>query len=103
MSESNWYGNDWPVEYDEHGNPTRVRMDLVYLSLLVNELDSTGVVDEVKPVELFWEAWRPRAILLDVGGFDEDPPPLPPDKENAFLEKLAELECKIRIPYSPEY
>ncbi len=102
MSESNWYDNEWPVEYDEQGNPVRVRMDLVYLSLLVKELDSTGVVDEVKPVELFWEAWRPRAILLDVGGFDEDPPPLHPDKEKAFLEKLAELECRFRIQYLPD-
>ena len=102
MSEPNWYDDDWPVEYDEQGNPVRVRMDIVYLSLFVKELDSTGVVDEVKPVELFWEAWRPRAILLDVGGFDEDPPPLPPDKENMFLEKLAELEHRLRIPYSPD-
>ncbi len=86
-----------------------IRQDLFKLSQFVKARNSTSVDYEVSPVDLFWEVWRPTAAPLDgskarnISGLDEDPPHLPPEIENSFLEELARLEKECRIPpYSPD-
>ena len=104
--------------WDKHIEDTRqsllqdgtcvIRQDLFKLSQFVKARRSIEVVTEVNSAELFWEIWRPTAIQVgdtearSSSDLDENPPPLAPEMENAFLGEIARLESECRIPYAPD-
>ena len=102
MSERNWSGN-----YDETGNLVGISMDKFALQLMESELSGEIEEDAVRPIELFWKALRPQYVKLIAewpqSPFVENPPDLPPEEENEFLERLANLEHACRIPYTPDF
>ena len=85
-----------------------IRNDLARLAQFVEARRSSEVVTEVNSVELFWEIWHPTAFQVvntearQSFGLDQDPPPLVPEMENAFLAEIARLESECRIPYAPD-
>ena len=84
---------------------TGLRTDLVALVQFAAARGSDNAPEESREIELFWEMWRPRYTSLVEGSlpdFQDNPPVLDDDIEDAVLEELARLEREYRISYVPD-
>ena len=81
------------------------RTDLYALAEFV-EARASGQLNSMNAIHLFWETWKPRVMVTvgsdPIGYTNEEPPTLPEDIEEAFLEILAELEREYKVDYETD-